>query len=228
MNPGWKNRIVSHGDEHPEQLLANPANFRRHPKHQRAALRKVLGEVGWVQDVIVNRVTGHLVDGHLRVELAVLDGATSVPVKYVDLSADEERMVLATFDPIGAMADADARQYQALVDHLAKEDVVLDETIAAVAQRQHPPSPSPQVPDERDALRVDHTVKFLEAGEIDYKHTTQDMMNSYQSTTVRQITLIMDMEQYADALTRMQHIMRQNKFTTNTEVFFWLLNQAGV
>ena len=67
----WRNRIAGSGEESPDQLLANPRNFRRHPKHQQDALRGVLAEVGWVQDVIVNRTTGHLVDGHLRVELAM-------------------------------------------------------------------------------------------------------------------------------------------------------------
>ena len=27
----WRNRIVGSGDEPPEQLLANPANWRLHP-----------------------------------------------------------------------------------------------------------------------------------------------------------------------------------------------------
>jgi hypothetical protein len=34
---------------------------------QEAALAGILGQVGWVQQVLVNRRTGHVVDGHLRV-----------------------------------------------------------------------------------------------------------------------------------------------------------------
>ncbi len=68
--PGsWRNRIVGHGEEDADQLLANPANWRIHPRAQRDALAGVLSEVGWVQDVIINRRTGHVVDGHLRVSL---------------------------------------------------------------------------------------------------------------------------------------------------------------
>jgi hypothetical protein len=48
-----------------------------------------------------------LVDGHVRVELALAHREMSVPVACVDLDDDEERLVLASFDPIGAMADAD-------------------------------------------------------------------------------------------------------------------------
>ena len=58
------------GEEAPDQLLANPSNWRVHPKAQQQALAGILGQVGWVQQVLVNRRTGHVVDGHLRVALA--------------------------------------------------------------------------------------------------------------------------------------------------------------
>ena len=113
--PSIKNRIVGHGEEAPDQLLANPANWRIHPKAQQAALAGVLGEVGWVQSVIVNQRTGHLVDGHMRVNLALRDGVASVPVVYVDLSLEEESLILATMDPISGMAVTDAEQLAALL-----------------------------------------------------------------------------------------------------------------
>ena len=78
------------GEEAPDQLLANPANWRIHGKAQRAALRDLLGSVGFVAQVIVNRRSGRLVDGHLRVDLARARGEASIPVTHVDLSEDEE------------------------------------------------------------------------------------------------------------------------------------------
>jgi hypothetical protein len=110
-----RNRIIGHGQEAPDQLLANPANWRIHPKAQQAALAGVLDEVGWVQSVIVNQRTGHLVDGHMRVSLALRDGIASVPVAYVDLSPEEEALILATIDPISAMAVTDSDQLAALL-----------------------------------------------------------------------------------------------------------------
>ena len=65
----WRNRITGHGQEAPDQLLANPRNWRVHPKAQQEALAAVLDQVGWVQDVIVNQRTGHVVDGHARIAL---------------------------------------------------------------------------------------------------------------------------------------------------------------
>ena len=97
----WRNRIVGSGEEAPDQLLANPANWRVHPKAQQEALAGVLDQVGWVQQVLVNRRTGHVVDGHLRVALALSSGAPTVPVLYVDLEPEEEALVLATLDPLG-------------------------------------------------------------------------------------------------------------------------------
>lgn len=58
----WRNRIVGSGEEAPDQLLANPGNWRVHPKAQQQALAGILGQVGWVQQVLVNRRTGHVVD----------------------------------------------------------------------------------------------------------------------------------------------------------------------
>ena len=86
---GWRNRITGSGQEAPDQLLANPANWRIHPKAQQDALAGALDAVGWVQQVLVNRNTGFVVDGHARVALALSRGEPTVPVLYVDLDADE-------------------------------------------------------------------------------------------------------------------------------------------
>ena len=113
----WRNRIIGEAEVAPDQLLANPANARRHPQAQQAALADVLAEVGVVQRVIVNNRTGHVVDGHARIALALRLDQPSIPVLYVDLDPREEALVLATLDPIGAMATYDAEA----LDHLLRE-----------------------------------------------------------------------------------------------------------
>ena len=95
----WANRIVGEGYEAPDQLLAAPDNWRIHPREQQEALEGVLDRVGWVTRIIVNKRTGHVIDGHLRVSLAISRGEPTVPVTYVDLSDREEGLVLATLDP---------------------------------------------------------------------------------------------------------------------------------
>jgi len=121
----WPNRIIGEGEEAPDQLLANPRNWRIHPKAQQDALAGILSEVGWVQRVIVNQRTGHMVDGHARVALAISRQEPTVPVLYVDLSEEEERAVLATFDPLGAMTVTDQEQLDALLAEVSVKDEAL-------------------------------------------------------------------------------------------------------
>lgn len=109
-----RSRIVGEGEEAPDQLMANPLNWRVHPKHQADALEGVLENVGWVQRVIVNQRTGNLVDGHLRVQVAMRRNEATIPVLYVDLNEEEERLVLATLDPISGLAGTD----QGLLDQV--------------------------------------------------------------------------------------------------------------
>jgi DNA modification methylase len=122
---GWRNRITGSGEEAPDQLLANPANWRIHPKTQQDALAGALDAVGWVQQVLVNRRTGFVVDGHARVALALSRGEPTVPVLYVDLAPDEEALVLATLDPIGAMAGRDDEKLKALLADVTVDDAGL-------------------------------------------------------------------------------------------------------
>lgn len=118
----FRSRIVGQGTESPEAILANPRNWREHPREQEAALEGLLKEVGWVQQVIVNRTTGHLVDGHLRVALAKRRNEPEVPVIYVELTEAEEALVLATIDPIGGLATTDQAMLNALLEGVSTSD----------------------------------------------------------------------------------------------------------
>jgi len=112
----WRNRIVGSADVPPGDLVANPRNWRAHPDAQRGALEGVLDEVGWVQQVVVNKRTGFILDGHLRVALALSRKEPTIPVLYVDLDEDEEKLTLATLDPLAAAAETDP---EALADLLS-------------------------------------------------------------------------------------------------------------
>lgn len=114
----FRSRIVGEGSEAPDQLLANPLNWRVHPKEQVDALEGLLSQVGWVQRVIVNKRTGHVVDGHARVALALRRNEPALPVLYVDLAEDEERRaLLMELDP--KFADVIVRRWQAFTGQAA-------------------------------------------------------------------------------------------------------------
>lgn len=154
----WKNRIVGSGEEDPSQLLAHPANWRIHPTNQREVLTGVLDEVGWVDQIIVNQQTGHVINGHLRVSVALSRGATSVPVVYVDLTPEEERLILATLDTITGMAGTDSDQLATLLEDISTQDASLSELLAelhADASKSRLGSPAvPSVTDGATRMQV--------------------------------------------------------------------------
>lgn len=129
----WQNRIVGYGAEPPWALKANPKNWRKHPRHQASALSGVLFEVGIVQNVIVNKTTGNLVDGHLRVELALKSKQSSIPVTYVELSLTEEAEILATLDPVSALATSDKVRLEDLLASIKSSDDAVNNLLRDVA-----------------------------------------------------------------------------------------------
>lgn len=131
----WANRIVGQGLADPKTLAKNALNWRKHPASQLQAMRAVLNNLGWIQDVIVNhrsavswgaeRNQASLIDGHLRVEIAIADKEKTVPVKYVDLEPEEERLALASFDPLSAMAATDGAKLNEVLAGIEVEDEAL-------------------------------------------------------------------------------------------------------
>ena len=132
----FANRIVGSGEEPLDQIQFNPRNWRVHPLNQQNALKGVLEEVGWVQEVIINQRTGHLVDGHLRCQLAAREGAKTIPVKYVDLSEEEEALVLSTLDPIAAMATTDREKLNELFESINSDNENVQKLISEIAEKE--------------------------------------------------------------------------------------------
>lgn len=122
----WRNRIVRYGEEPPSALVANERNWRTHPRAQHEALAGALSKVGIVQNIVVNARTGRMIDGHLRVEMALASGQPTVPITYVDLSEDEEKLVLATIDPLTGLAGTDKKLLDSLITDLRLSELGLD------------------------------------------------------------------------------------------------------
>lgn len=149
----WRNRIV--GSDvvlDPTQLLANPANWRIHPKEQQRALTGALDTVGWVQQVMVNQRTGFVVDGHARIALAI-SREEPVPVLYVDLTPEEEALVLATLDPIAAMAGTDEARLNELLAGVSVDEPGLLRLLQGLGSKRPlkaDPDDVPDVPTQTD------------------------------------------------------------------------------
>ena len=132
----WNNRIVKYADVPPEQLLANPNNYRRHPKAQQQALSGIIEEIGYYDPVLCQIDTDLVIDGHLRVELALRTNQPTIPVKYVNLTDAEAALALATFDPVSAMATADASQLDALLREVSTSDAAVMQMLSELAERE--------------------------------------------------------------------------------------------
>lgn len=131
----WRNRVVGFVEKPANQFTANALNFRRHPGAQRDAFRGLLAEIGFAGAVLENVRTGNLIDGHLRIEEALsVDESQLIPCVQVDLSEAEERLLLATYDPLGAMATADKDVLDSLLGQVAADDEHVRKMLASLAE----------------------------------------------------------------------------------------------
>ena len=146
--PKIANRIVSYGTKPASQFQGNPQNWRVHPPAQRQALAGVLESVGWAAPVIESARTGILLDGHERVWQALQAGDVDIPFVTVDVSENEERILLTTLDPIGAMAETDREALASLMADVQSDDARVQELIAGIAERENVVIPDePTAPD---------------------------------------------------------------------------------
>jgi len=115
------------------ELQPNPKNWRTHPKAQQDALKGVLAEIGYA-DALLARETPEgglmLIDGHLRAETTP---DAVVPVLVLDVDEAEAAMILATLDPLSAMADADAGKLNELLHEVKTGSAALGDMLSKLA-----------------------------------------------------------------------------------------------
>lgn len=126
-----RDRIVRLDRVKAGSLIPNPKNWRTHPDDQRDAIRGVLAEIGYAGALLVRETTDGLmlIDGHARAE-ATPD--SDVPVLVLDLSEEEADYLLATFDPIGAMAGKDEAALTALLADVATSNAAVKAMLDAM------------------------------------------------------------------------------------------------
>lgn len=116
------------------ELRPSPRNWRTHPQAQQDALRGVLAEVGYADALIARELpdgTLELVDGHLRSETTP---DMEVPVLVTDLTEDEAAKVLATLDPLAAMATADPANLDQLLRDVQTESEAVANMLTELAE----------------------------------------------------------------------------------------------
>ena len=166
LNKPLVNRIIGHGEEAVDNLLANPLNFRLHPDNQQQALAGAIDDIGFIRSVTVNQRTGRVVDGHLRVTIAARSGVESLPVEYVDLDEAEEAQALLSLDPIAAMAASDKAKLDELMRAVQSDDERVQAMMAEIAANEGiiPPDFQPVGIDEQGRLDEKTKVTCPECG----------------------------------------------------------------
>lgn len=137
----------------PATVQPHPMNARVHPDAQKAAMNESLDRVGWIAAVTANVRTGHLLDGHERREEALARGET-IPVIWVDIPEEDEAFVLATFDPIAALAEYDGAILAELLELADIETVDLTAMLTDQIALYEGPPPLDDLADDYDPSLV--------------------------------------------------------------------------
>lgn len=106
-------------------LRTNPKNWRTHPQGQLDAIAGILAEVGFAGAELARELPDgslELIDGHARASVA---GDAVVPVLVLDVTEQEADKLLRAFDPISAMAGADAAKLKSLDSIVLFSDATL-------------------------------------------------------------------------------------------------------
>lgn len=132
---GWRSRVVGFVEKPANQFTANSLNFRRHPNAQRDVFRGLISEIGFAGAVLENIRTGNLIDGHLRIEEALsVDENQLIPCVQVDLSESEEKLLLASYDPLSAMATVDKEVLDTLLRDIATGNAAVQGMLSDLAE----------------------------------------------------------------------------------------------
>lgn len=146
-------------------LLPNPKNWRTHPKPQRDALAGILAEVGYADALLARETAAGLVliDGHLRVETTP---DQEVPVLVLDVTEAEADLLLASLDPLAAMAGAAADKLEALLAEVGTGSDALQAMLGKLAEDTGitPPAFQPVGIDEQGRLDQKAKVRCPECG----------------------------------------------------------------
>jgi len=116
-------------------LRPHPQNWRKHPENQAQALRGVLNEIGFVDALLVRPVGDdqyEIVDGHLRAETS---GDAEVPCLVCNLSDEEALKVLATFDPLAALAKSDAEKLDLILPKVSFDNEAVHKMLKDLARQ---------------------------------------------------------------------------------------------
>lgn len=114
-------------------LIPHPQNWRTHDAAQKEALAGAVSELGFAGAILAREIGDgkyQILDGHARQEM---DEDALLPVLVTDLTEEEGKKLLMTFDPLGAMAKADAVKLDSLLTSVQVSDGRVSEMLKTLA-----------------------------------------------------------------------------------------------
>lgn len=169
----WQRRITGHADVPPDTLLAHPDNVKVHGPEQMDAMQSLLDQIGWAADILVSQRSGRVIDGHMRVLLALKKGEPTVPVTYVDLTPDEEYEALVYLYRTTQMARIDPVNLEAVLTSVSSDDPLITAMLHGFAAENGvvlegmtratlPPPPGDHEPVHITIGDIEFTIPFVE------------------------------------------------------------------
>lgn len=113
------------------ELLPDARNWRRHPDYQRSALSGVLAEIGYADALLARETPEGLV---------------------LDVTEEEAGQILATLDPLAAMAQPDNDALINLLGSVRFDSKAVNDMLEALANGET--QPMPQSPIEKEAAYI--------------------------------------------------------------------------
>lgn len=174
-----RDRIVELRRVKAADLLPNARNWRTHPKAQREALAGVLAEVGYADALVAYETPEglRLIDGHLRAESTP---DATVPVLVLDVTEAEAEKLLATMDPLAAMAGRDESALSALLADVSTSSDGLQALLTSLSSS--PSTFSPVLTPETSTKAVTAEDVGKKRDELDAKFHPSESVNLVEVT----------------------------------------------
>ena len=136
-DPGPRSLFKAFRHVKASEIERNPKNWRVHPTFQREALKGVLQEHGFAGAVLCYEPEPgklRLIDGEARLDSLPPD--YEVPVIVIEADEKTADALLATWDPLSALAADDSEKLEALLDAVGSKDGALGTLLQELRQRE--------------------------------------------------------------------------------------------
>lgn len=150
----------------PSELKDNPSNWRRHPPAQTKAFKAAKDAVGWAGAALYNERTKRLIDGHMRKSLALKD--EPIPVLVGSWTEAQERVILATLDPLAGLALRDDEMLKKLSAEITSD---ASPDVAALMASLNPKPPK--------ALDVSSSLRYQVIVQCDGEAQQRDLLERF-------------------------------------------------